>query len=139
MANDIKVRWGWLKFMYVYTVVLAGSCGLAMIVAPNTITSVFRVPRQDPVAFGIIGSVYLAFGLLSLLGLRTPLKFVPVLLLQLCYKAVWFVGLVLPLVVKGQFPAYAIPIVIIFATYVIGDLIAIPFPYLLSCGAQKGE
>ena len=132
MSNDIKIRWAWLKFMYIYTIIVAGGCGLAIIVMPNLIKSMFRLPNQDPVAFGIMGSVYLAFGLLSFLGLRAPLKFVPVLLLQLCYKAIWFVGLVLPLFLKGHFPSYAIPIAIIFATYVIGDLIAIPFPYIFS-------
>ncbi|MCX5637133.1 MAG: hypothetical protein NTX52_05505 [Planctomycetota bacterium] len=145
MSNSInntdinRVRWGWLKFMYIYTIVVAGGCGLGMIVVPNIVASTFGLAYQVPVGFGIVGSVYLAFGVSSLLGLRAPLKFVPVLLLQLCYKAIWFVGLVLPLLVKGQFPSYAIPIAIIFATYVIGDLIAIPFPYLLSCTAQKGE
>jgi len=132
MFGGGQIRWGWLKFMYIYTAAFAGVCGLGMIVAPDTVRSAFRLPDQEPIAFGIVGSVYLAFGLLSLLGLRAPLKFVPVLLLQLCYKLIWFVGVILPLCVKGQFPLYALPMAIIFATYVIGDLIAIPFGYVLS-------
>jgi hypothetical protein len=118
--------------MYVYTAVVAGGCGLGMLVAPDAIRSVFKMPSQDPVAFGIVGSVYLAFGIPSILGLRFPLKFVPVLLLQLCYKLAWFVGLVLPLLIKGQFPSYGIPLAALFATFVIGDFIAIPFPRVLS-------
>jgi hypothetical protein len=118
--------------MYIYTAAVAGICGLGMIVVPDTVRSAFGLPDQEPIIFGIVGSVYLAFGLLSLLGLRAPLKFLPVLLLQLCYKSIWFVGIILPLCLKGQLPAYAVLTAIIFATYVIGDLIAIPFSYVLS-------
>ena len=132
MSKDANVRWGWLKFMYIYTIVGAGGFGLGIIVIPNVMKSVFRWPSQDPIVFGVTGSVYLAFAILSILGLRSPLKFVPVLLLQLCYKVLWFIGVVLPLLVAGEFPMYAILLVVIFATYIIGDLIAIPFSYVLA-------
>jgi len=67
-----------------------------------------------------------------ILGLRSPLKFVPVLLLQLSYKTIWFIGVVLPLWITAHFPGYAIPTVIIFATFIVGDLIAIPFSYVFA-------
>ncbi len=127
MSKEVKIRWGWLKGMYVYTIVGAGGFGLGIIALPEVIKSMFRWPVNEPVAFGVIGSVYAAFGLLSLLGLRSPLKFAPVLLLQLCYKSIWFIGVLLPLLITAHFPAYGITLVIIFATYIIGDLIAIPF------------
>ena len=85
MSKDINVRWGWLKFMYIFTIVVAGGFGLSVVFCPNVITSMYRMPRQDPIIFGIVGGVYVAFGILSNLGLRSPLKFVPILLLQLCY------------------------------------------------------
>jgi fatty acid desaturase len=129
MSKDIKVRWGWLKFMYIYTIVLAGGCGLGIILVPNVMISVFRMPRQDPIVSGVMGSVFLAFGILSILGLRSPLKFVPILLLQLCYKLIWFVGVILPLRFVGPLPMYGILFVVIFVIYIAGDLIAIPFHY----------
>jgi len=132
MSKELKVRWGWLKGMYIYTIVGAGLFGLGMIVIPEVIKTMFTWPVKEPVVFGIVGSVYVAFGLLSILGVRSPLKFVPVLLLQLCYKSIWFIGVVLPLLITAQFPSYAIPTVIIFATYIIGDLIAIPFSYVFA-------
>jgi hypothetical protein len=64
------------------------------------------------------------------LGLRAPLKIAPVLVLQLSYKVIWFVGVILPLLISGQFPPYAILFVAIFASFIIGDLIAIPFAYV---------
>jgi hypothetical protein len=72
-----------------------------------------------------------------MLGLRSPLKFVPVLLLQQSYKVVWFIGVILPLLIVGKFPTYAILHVVIFATYIIGDLIAIPFPYVFAKESDK--
>jgi len=132
MSKDSKIRWGWLKGMYIYTIVGAGGFGLGILFLPEVMKSTFRWPVDEPVAFGVIGSVYAAFGLLSILGLRSPLKFAPLLLLQLCYKSIWFIGVLLPLLMSARFPAYGITLVIIFATYIIGDLIAIPFSYVFA-------
>jgi len=137
MSVDIHVRWGWLKFMYIYTIVGAGGFGLGILIVPEVIKSVLGWPLKEPIALGIIGSVYIAFGLLSILGLRSPLKFTPFLLMQLCYKSIWFIGVILPLLVARQFPNYAIFIALIFATYIIGDLIAIPFSYIFA--KQSGQ
>ena len=131
MSKDSKIRWGWLKGMYIYTI-LVGLLGLGMIVMPKTVKAILGWPVEEPIAFGIIGSVYLTFGLLSIFGLRSPLKFVPVLLLQLCYKLIWFIGVLLPLLFTNKFPSFAIPMTIIFITYIIGDLIAIPFSYIFA-------
>jgi len=118
--------------MYIYTIVGAGGFGLGIIFIPNVMRSIFSWPGQDPIVFGVTGSVYLSFALLSVLGLRAPLKFVPILLLQCSYKVVWLIGVILPLLVTGKFPMYAILHVSIFVSYIIGDLIAIPFSYVFS-------
>lgn len=127
MPENINVRWGWLKFMYLYAIVGAGGFGLGLIFIPDVIKTALNAPSQEPVVLGITCSVYLAFAILSILGLRSPLKFVPVLLLQLCYKSIWFIFIFLPLLVRGQLSTYVILTALIYATYIIGDLIAIPF------------
>jgi len=132
MDKDTDVRWKWLKGMYILTIIHAGGSGLGIILMPGFIRSLFGWPDQDPIVFGILGSVWVAFGLLSILGLRSPLKFSPLLLLQLTYKLVWFIGVILPLLIAGQFPAYATGYVFFFTVYIIGDLIAIPFPYVFA-------
>jgi hypothetical protein len=132
MENQIKIRYGWLKGMYIYTILGAGLSGLGMILMPKTYTSMFNLPIQEPINFGILGSVYLAFGLISILGLRSPLKFVPILLAEITYKMIWFIGVILPLIIKGQFPPNALINTIIFATFIIGNAIAIPFKYLFN-------
>ncbi|MDT8309570.1 MAG: hypothetical protein RQ866_08550 [Bacteroidales bacterium] len=130
MEKELTIRWTWLKVMYVYTIILSGGFGVGILVMPEVMKSMLGWPVDEPIAFGIIGSVYIAFGLLSVLGLWSPLKFVPVLLLQLCYKIVWFLGVFFPLVFKAQYPDYGLATVIIFASYIVGDIIAIPFPYI---------
>lgn len=127
---DPVIRWGWLKFMYLYTIIGAGLLGLGVVTAPDTMISMMGWPLQDPVIFGVFGSVYVAFGLISLFGLRSPLKFVPVLLFQLSYKIIWFAGVALPLILQGQFPSHGYVFAAIFLSFIIGDLIAIPFGYL---------
>ena len=137
MSEATNVRWGWLRFMYIYTIVVAGGFGLGIIVVPDVLKSMFGWPAEEPIALGIVGSVYAAFGILSILGLRSPLKFAPILLLQLCYKSIWFVGVVLPLLVAGRFPNYGVVFAAIFATFIVGDLIAIPFSYIFA--KQSGQ
>jgi len=70
MATNIKIRWGRIRGMYSYTIIMAGLFGLGIILIPETIKSSFPWPVEEPVAFGIIGSIYVACGLLSVLGLR---------------------------------------------------------------------
>jgi hypothetical protein len=133
MEKNINVRWGWLKFMYIYTIVGAGGFGLGIIAIPDVMRSIFGWPNSDQIiAFGVTGSVYFSFALLSILGLRSPLKFVPLLLLQLTYKVVWFVGVILPILIVGKFPTYALLFAAIYVTYIIGDLVAIPFSYVFA-------
>jgi hypothetical protein len=132
MFMDSNVRWKWLKGMYILTIIHAGGSGLGMILIPSSVQSFFGWPSQDPIVFGICGSVWVAFGLLSLLGLRSPLNFSPILLLQLTYKVVWFIGVIVPVLIAGKFPAYATGYVVFFAIYIIGDLIAIPFSYVFA-------
>jgi hypothetical protein len=127
MSEVSKVRWRWLRGMYIYTTALAGVLGAAILLAPARVASVLGLPSQDPIVYGVVGSFYLAFGVLSLFGLRAPLRFVPVLLLQLVYKCAWLAGVAFPLLIRGQFPRYGLSFVAVFATYIIGDLIALPF------------
>ncbi len=132
MYKDTKIRLGWLKFMYFYTIVGAGGFGLGMIFVPGVILPAFRFPAQDPVVLGIVGSSYVAFGLASVLGLRAPLKFAPLLLLQLTYKIIWSIVVAIPLLLSKGLPVHAILLLVIFSTYIIGDLIAVPFSYVFS-------
>ncbi len=130
MESNVSIRRGWLKVMYMYTLVVSGGMGLGMILFPDTVQSILRFPPQDPVMLGACGSIFLALGLISLMGLRSPLKFAPVLLLELVYKPIWLVAVALPLFLEGRFPFYVVTMSAIFITFIVGDLIAIPFSHL---------
>jgi hypothetical protein len=132
MSASGHIRFGWIKFMYIYTIIGAGGTGLGMIFASKFIQSLLNWTVDEPIIYGIAASVFLAFSILSVFGLLSPLKFTPVLLLQLCYKTVWFIAIVLPMLVAGKFPAYGIFTAIFWLTYIVGDLIAIPFGYLFT-------
>ncbi|NLX50229.1 MAG: hypothetical protein GXY82_10260 [Methanospirillum sp.] len=125
------IRYGWLRAMYIWTVLGAGGFGLAVLLVPEAVQAAMGYPAQDPMFFGVVACVYVAFGLLSVLGYFSPLKYAPVLLLQLGYKSLWFLAVLLPAAVAGSVPTYGWGLAAIFATYVIGDLIALPFPTLL--------
>ena len=130
--DEVKFHLNWLRFMYAYTIVGAGGIGLALLIAPNTALALLGIPTEEPIMAGIAYSAWLAFGILSIFGLRSPLKFVPVLLLQFTYKVVWFIGVIAPIVVSGALPSFGITMSAIFVTFVIGDIIVIPWRYLLS-------
>jgi hypothetical protein len=113
--------------MYVYTIVGAGGIGLGLLIIPNTMMSLLGIPGQEPIIAGIAYSAWLAFAIVSILGLRSPLKFAPILLLQLTYKAVWFVAIIAPRAISADLPSFAITMSGLYITYVIGDIIAIPW------------
>jgi len=121
--------------MYIYTIIGAGGFGLGMLLAPNLIESIFSIPVKDPMMYGVTASVWLTFGIMSAIGLRSPLKFLPVLLMQFIYKSIWDTAVLLPLILKGELPAYAPLMMAVMISYIIGDLIAIPFSYVF----KKGE
>ncbi|MFS8066819.1 MAG: hypothetical protein ACMG6S_10645 [Byssovorax sp.] len=50
----------------------------------------------------LVGALWTAILVLSALGLRAPLRYAPVLLLQLIYKTLWLVVYAAPRVVRGE-------------------------------------
>lgn len=132
MKKSLTVRWKWLKAMYIYTIILPGITGLTVVFFPETYAELFQFQPQDPYQIGITGSMWFSFAILACFGFRSPLNFLPVLLFQLSYKIIWLSCVVLPLYVMGELSGYQIFFAIVMFTYVIGDLIAIPFPYVFA-------
>lgn len=132
MEDQIKVRWGWLKAMYIYTIATAGGLGLMMLASPGLLQSLLGFPAQPTATLKLYGSIVFGAGLVAIPAIRFPLKFVALLLLQLIYKPIWIVLGALPFFLKGQFPLYIVAITGVFLIYIVGDLIAIPWSYLFS-------
>jgi hypothetical protein len=86
----------------------------------------------DPVK-GVAWSFWAALSGTSGLGLRYPLKMLPLLLIQLTYKSIWLVAVALPLRWVGQ----SSNLTSVFLIGVAFDLIAIPWPYVFAQYVQK--
>ena len=80
--------------------------------------------------YGIAFSLYAAYALLMLLGVRFPVRMLPLLLLQILYKTIWLIGVGYPLWSAGRLNPAAIGSIKFFASIVILDLIVIPWPYV---------
>ncbi len=126
MPAKTKVRPGWLRLMYILTIIIAGGGGVGLLVQPHLMPWMFGVACPQIIA-GLVGSIFVAFAFLSVLGLRNPVKCAPILLLQMIYKAVWLFGVILPLLLAGKITADMIVVIVVFSAVIIGDLIAIPF------------
>ncbi len=136
-VSDFKMRC--LKFQYWFTILAAIPLGLAIILFPRWTQKLFKWKEQDTLMFGITGSVYFAFGTLSILGLKDPLKWSPILLLQFLYKVTWFAGVVGLMAKRGELDiSSASWLMLGYAAMIAGDIFAIPWGYLLKGGAKRG-
>lgn len=122
-----NVRWVWMRFMYGLNVLAAGVPGLLILFGPESFMSSVT---QDRLYFGVLGSVWLAIGLLSALGLSRPLRFSAIFVVQIVYKSVWFGFVLLPLAFAGDLRLDAVPLVVFFALAIAVCLVATPYNYL---------
>jgi hypothetical protein len=103
---------------------LANFVGLGLSVWPEIIS---HTGAWDPVK-GVAFSFWAALSALSGLGIRYPLKMLPLLLLQLLYKTIWLIAVYLPLRSAGQSTGLTKAMV----GGVVVDLLVIPWSYVLA-------
>ncbi len=128
--SDLKVKA--LKLQYWHTMLVTIPLGLMILLFPKFASRMFRLREQDQVIFGISGSVWLAFGLLSALGVREPVKWSPILALQFAYKVIWFTCVIGLTAKRGELDMEsALPLMLGFAPFVAADIAAVPWKYLL--------
>lgn len=117
-----------LRVMYAANVLVSAPLGLAYILAPAAVAPLMELPPGDPYLYGIAaGALPLGFGIAGGIGFLNPVGLSPVLLVQAIYKSCWLVGVVLPLAWAGTVPAHAIPLIVIFVFFVVGDLLVLPY------------
>src|SRR5438552_19104155 len=91
-----------------------------------------HVGAWDPVK-GVAFSFWAALSALSGLGIRYPLKMLPLLLLQLLYKSIWLITVYLPLRSAG----HGTELTKVMLGGVLVDLVAIPWPHALATHAKQ--
>jgi hypothetical protein len=115
---------------------IAYAANLAILL-PIAVPTILRSYRTDQGCFAesagwrvLVGSLWTAIMILSALGLREPLRFSPVLLLQVIYKTLWLLFYVVPLLRKGEWSAIPAGITTSFAAIVLVWPWLIPWRYL---------
>jgi hypothetical protein len=137
------ISFRWIRILYVCTALMGISTGLIILLAPDkfarkTIGIPYCLPPQDRIIFGLVGSFWLTMGLMAVLGLRAPLQFLPIFLIQLVYKTCWFLFVFLPLIIAGDFPDHGLAMAAINGIWMAMDVKAIPFAYLLNKDRVNG-
>jgi hypothetical protein len=96
MTEVSPIRLWVMRAMYLFMAV-----GIGNMVWPLIISHDSAVPRMTGVAWALIGTI----GLLALLGLRHPLRMIPLLLVELTWKAIWLIAFALPRWLDGTLDA----------------------------------
>jgi hypothetical protein len=126
MAEDVSTfRLYLMRLLYLLNFVMLG-----LQVWPVLIT---HAGAWDPVK-GVAFSFWAALSALSGLGLRYPLKMVPLLLLQLLYKSIWVIAVALPLWSAFR----SVELTKVMGLGAVVDLLVIPWPYVLATYVRKG-
>jgi hypothetical protein len=113
-----------MRFLYLLNFVLVGFGAWAEFISHQG--------EWDPLR-GVAFSFWAALSVLSGLGLRYPLKMLPLLFMQLFYKSVWLIAVAPPLWSAGRSIGFTEGMLI----GVVLDLIVIPWPYVLATYVKK--
>ena len=117
--------------MYALTFIAAGIAGVSGLT--NSFKSALSIPSAEPFLSGVAYSMWLTLAILSIAGLRSPLKYTPVLMFGMTYKTVWLLAVVVPNLMSGV----ALPQSVIFngvswIFVIIGYAIAIPWKHVFA-------
>ena len=79
-----------LYLIYIANIIVAGWISITSLFYPKTAaTTVFQNAYQPTEVIRLVGCLWLAIAISSILGLWRPLTFSPILLVQLIYKGTW--------------------------------------------------
>lgn len=81
-----------LRLWIMRAMYLVMAAGIGLTIWPLILGHGPEVPRMTGVAWALLGTI----GLLALVGLRHPLRMLPLLLVELTWKIVWLAAFALP-------------------------------------------
>jgi hypothetical protein len=137
MEAHLSNRTRLIQGLYAANIVGAGVPGALTTFAPTLAESVLFWSPQDPTVLSILGSIWLAIGITSILGLRYPQRLLGVFVVQLIYKTIWLATFALPAIVRGTFRPEAWVMVGIFLALIIGVIAIVPLRTLLGETERK--
>ena len=98
MSETTKLRLYILRAMY-----LLISLGLILTIWPEIISPDRRLANEDSVIQSLLG----ALALLAAVGIKYPLKMLPILIFELIWKLIWVLGFALPTWMNTGLDTYA--------------------------------
>ena len=131
-TDKIKVHPNWLRFMFAVNIFVTGGLGLAILIGGQAALTYFGFPTEELIFAGYVPSVMVAYAIMSIIGMRFPVKFAPVLLMQATGKIIWFLAVIIPQLATGPLPTFAVMLSATFIPLIIGDLIAVPWKHLFA-------
>jgi len=131
-TDKIKVHPNWLRFMFAVNIFVVGSLGLAILIGRQPALTYFGFPTEELIFAGYTPSVMVAYAIMGIMGMRFPVKFAPVLLMQATGKIVWFLAIIIPQLATGSLPTFALMLIATFIPLIIGDLIAVPWKHIFA-------
>ncbi|QCW98988.1 hypothetical protein FGM00_02225 [Aggregatimonas sangjinii] len=86
-----------LRIIYILNILVAGQIAISALSNPkHAALTTFGNAYQPTEVIKLVGCLWLAIAVLSILGLWKPVTFSPVLLLQVIYKGTWLFIVALP-------------------------------------------
>ncbi|RMF37078.1 MAG: hypothetical protein D6753_18270, partial [Planctomycetota bacterium] len=126
-------RWKkiWLAIAFGSTALVGTIVGTLMIAAPDLSRKILgfpgELPNTDPVVYGVLAAIWIAVGLQCFPALFKPTAYLPMLKIQLVYKAIWIAAIAAPLLRQGKFPDYAWTLLVGNCVWIGFDVLAIPW------------
>lgn len=122
-----------LKIIYIANIIVAGWISISSLYFPKTAhMTVFEGSFVYSEAIRLVGALWGAIFILSILGLFFPEKMSLVLLFQLIYKSSWLIFAALPAMLNNQ--VYPKGMAICFVIWVVILPFVIPWKYFFSGG-----
>ena len=113
-----------LYALRVYYVLIAA--GLALMIGPLILLQEPNVEHARSVVRALLGAV----GLLAALGVRYPLRMMPILLFEFAWKTIWLLAFALPASRQGPLDATWQSSVFDTGLGVVASLLIIPWPWV---------
>ena len=121
-----------LRALHAAAVLGAGGVGLLTLLAPRLAgQAVFAGSATVDPYLRILGALWLALGLVAALGLVQPVRFAPVLLVQLVYKSAWLAVVAYPALLAGGREPGLVILAALFTVWVAALLALLPLRDLL--------